>query len=131
MKDEMAGKTGLQQDKYDNLLLSIVQSTDNKVGRLTTEVAKQGMELKNNTEETRLLKSEVRETNGNVKELQSKVVDINKVVFPEKPVNQVSDLPPAWLKDPAILSLLKPLLWIILGLVAAYLGYKGIKLPGA
>lgn len=133
----MARKTDVAQERYDNLLLDTVRGIDAKANDLTREVIKQSVELKANTDQTKQLTTEVKETNGNVRELQSKVtrvegkvVDIQKVVFPETPVKTPSDLPPSWIKDPQIQSLLKPLLWIILGLVAAYLGAKNIPIPG-
>lgn len=133
----MPRKTEQQQDKYDSLLLDTVRGIDTKANDLTKEVVKQGAELKANTDQTKLLTVEVKETNGNVRDLQGKVIrvedkvgDIQKVVFPDNPVTKPADLPPSWLQDSRVQSLLKPAMWIIVALIALYAGAKGIKIPG-
>ena len=132
----MARKDEATQNKYDSLLLNIVQSTDNKVGNLTTEVVKQGVELKNNTfetaelkKQTALVKREVRETNGSVLGLKQEVVKIKKVVFPEGPVKKASELD-VWYRDAKIIKLLSIAGGIILTLLTIYAGLNRIPVPG-
>lgn len=124
----MPRKTPNQQDKYDNLLLNVVQNIDDKTDELTKEVVKQGEELKSNTRETVLLKKEVRETNGSVQTLKAEVIGIKKVVFPEVPV-KAKDLD-EWYQDPKVLGLLKLAGGIILIMLTIYAGLKRIPIPG-
>lgn len=124
----MTGKSDYQQERYDKLLLSTIEGIDEKTDGLVKEVAKQGIELKNNTKETKILSGRVETTNGNVKELQTRVIEINKVVFPETPV-KAKDLDD-WYRDPKILSLLKLVGGIILVVLVIYAALKGIPLPG-
>lgn len=118
------------QRRYDDLLLGTVTRIEGKADTMGVEIVKQGVELKSNTEQTRRLATEVQHTNGSVQELKGKVTNIEKVVFPENPVTKPSELPDSWIRDPQIQSLLKPALWIILALIAAYLGTKNISIPG-
>lgn len=118
------GKTDQQQNKYDALLLKTVEGIDrktdkldNKVDDLSNQVTVQGVELKANTDETRLLKTEVRETNGSVKTLQGEVVEIKKVVFPDAPMKP-SDLP-QWWRNPKIIAIVSYIALAFLLLVAA------------
>lgn len=105
----MARKSSEDQNKYDSVVLATLQRTEDKADNLVTDVAVIKTNLRANTRETRLLKDEVQETNGNVKDLQAhattirkEVVDIKKVVFPEKSVTP-KDLPKFW-KDPIVMK---------------------------
>lgn len=104
----MARKNVEDQNKYDSVVLSTVQRTEDKTDKLVTDVAVIKNNLKANTYETRKLKEQVAATNGTVAELKTDVIDIKeeavtikKVVFPEdvKP----KDLPKFW-KDPVVMK---------------------------
>lgn len=119
----------MADDKYDAFLLDNVKAIGSDVKDLIKEQAKQGVELKANTDSTKKLETEVRETNGSVKTLQGEVIELKKVVFPEAPITAKNLVP--FYRDPIILKILLYFSLSILLLVAAATQFdvKGIITP--
>lgn len=118
-------KTATEQDKYDNLLLNIVQHTGDKVEDLAKNHIKMGVELRSNTRETKRLTTEVQETNGNVKQLQADQTKIKEVVFPEKPIKP-SELQSVW-RDP----LIRKVIFVVGGIIIlAAIGFNNEDIKG-